>query len=407
MAINKAIAKPPKSRAGLRSCLAYVLRTDKTEEQLTAITGPFHYEVLSPNTAFQSFMQEKKIWNKERGRMCTHNVISWHKDEKISLEEAFVFGQEFAENWFAGFQTVIAVHRDRDHIHCHMVTNSVSYEDGRKYHSSKKDLEQMKLMTNQMCRERNLTVAEKGKHFDGTPIEAGTVTAWNQDKYKLFQNDEKKSYVWECAMAVINAMKQCFNREMFIERMKASGWTVHWKDSRKHITFENEEGKKVRDSNLEKTFHLDVGKEVLEREFIRQRESAESYESELEQYYRQIESIDAGDVRAAEDSQSGTSGTEDDGQIKGPGADTETLLRTARDEANAQRLRVSESGSIQSKSESARRTSKSINRDVRHNESQSAAEQRERQLEEQRRIDAERSAREARRKNRRRSGPEL
>lgn len=379
MAINKAIVKPPKSRAGLKNCLAYVLRTDKTEEQLIGITGPFHYEKISPQTTFQAFQQEKKIWNKEGGRMCAHNIISWHKDEKITLEEAFAFGQEFAEKWFAGFQTLIAVHEDRDHIHCHMVTNSVSYEDGRKYHSSKKDLEQMKQMTNQMCRDRKLTVAKKGKHFDGTPMEAGTVTTWSQDKYKLFQNDDKKSYVWECAMAVVNAMKKCFSKEMFIDRMKSSGWTVHWKDTRKHITFENTDGKKVRDSNLEKTFHLDVGKEVLEREFVRQQES-----EELEQYYEQLEKIDAGSE-----------------------VDTAALLRTARDEINTQRVRVSESGVIKSKSGSARKTSESDNRIVRDNEIQSAVEQRERSAKEQKRIDAERAAREARKRKRRRSGPEL
>lgn len=67
----------------------------------------------------------------------------------------------------------MAVHKDKDHIHCHLVTNSVSYEDGRKLHNTRKDLECMKQLTNQMCRERELTVAEKGKHFDGSRIEKG------------------------------------------------------------------------------------------------------------------------------------------------------------------------------------------------------------------------------------------
>lgn len=371
MAINKIITKPPKSHSGLKNCLAYVLRSDKTEQTLTAITGPYHHKELNANFAYQSFLQEKKIWHKDKGRMCLHSIISWHKDEKITQEEAFAFGQEFAEKWFAGFQTVIAVHQDRDHIHCHLVTNSVSYEDGRKYHTSKKDLERMKLMTNEMCKERNLTVAEKGKHFDGTPMETGEVTTWNQDKYQMFKNDAKKSYLWDCAMAVVNAMKQCISRDQFIERMKLSGWNVHWKDSRKHITFENKDGKKVRDSNLFKTFHLDVGKEGLEREFIRQRENTELSEQELEQYYRQLEDIDAGNV------------------------------------TKAQRELVFESGAIRSESQSARRTSESSNRSVRYNEAQSTTEHRERQLAEQRRLDAERAAREARKRNRRRSGPEL
>lgn len=370
MAINKVITKPPKIHAGLKNCLTYVLRSDKTEQTLTSITGPYKHKELNANFAYQSFLQEKKIWDKDKGRMCSHSIISWHKDEKITQEEAFAFGQEFAEKWFAGFQTVIAVHQDRDHIHCHMVTNSVSYEDGRKYHSSKRDLEQMKLMTNEMCKKRNLTVAEKGKHFDGTAIEAGEVISWNQEKYQLFKKDARKSYLWECANSVVNVMKQCISREQFIEKMEKYGWQVHWKDTRKYITFENREGKKVRDVTLAKTFHLEMGKEVLEHEFIRQRGEAESAEQELKQYYRQLKDIDAGNV-------------------------TET-----------QRDLVSESRVIKNKSECARRTAEGFNRSVRYNEAQSTAEHRERQLEEQRRMDAEREAREARKRNRKRSGPE-
>ena len=370
MAINKAIVKPPKSHAGMKKCLAYVMRADKTEESLIAVTGPFPGKELNAKNVYQAFLQEKQIWNKDSGRMCYHNVISWHKDEEITPEEAFAFGLEFADHWFAGYQTVIAVHKDRDHIHCHMVTNSVSYENGRKYHSSKKDLEAMKQMTNRMCRNRGLTVTQKGKHFDDTPMEEGTVTAWSQDKYKLFQNENGKSYVWDCAVAVTNAMRNCFSRETFMERMKEAGWNVHWKDTRKHLTFENEEGRKVRDSNLEKTFHLPAGKEDLEHEFIRQREEAGADDG-FEQYYRQLEELMGGD-------------------------DTET-----------QRILVSESGTLRGQSEAARRTAEGINRIVRDDEAQSRTEQRERSAKEQRRPDAERTAEKTSKRNRRRSGPEL
>ncbi len=53
--------------------------------------------------------------------MYAHNIISWHKDGQITLEQAIEFGKEFAENWFSGFQTLMAVHKDKDHIHCHLV----------------------------------------------------------------------------------------------------------------------------------------------------------------------------------------------------------------------------------------------------------------------------------------------
>ena len=121
----------------------------------------------------------------------------------------------------------------------------------------------------QKGRERGLTVAEKGKHFDGTIMEKGEVVTWNKDKYNLFLHDSKKSYVAECAMAVLSAMQKALDREQFINEMEKTGWQVNWSDARKHITFQNREGKKVRDSNLTKTFHLQISKGELEDEFIR------------------------------------------------------------------------------------------------------------------------------------------
>ena len=64
----------------------------------------------------------------------------------------------------------------------------------------------------------------------------------------------------------------CRNREDFMRKMKESGWDVNWSDKRKHIVFQNQDGKKVRDSNLSKRFHLDISKEVLESEFNRNEE---------------------------------------------------------------------------------------------------------------------------------------
>ena len=190
MAINKTINKRTNSHGAMRNCIEYVLRPDKTSELLTYVTGPYRHDEINYDLVYRTFLEEKKMWDKDTGRMYAHNIISWHKDEQITPDQALEFGKEFAEKWFSGFQTLVAVHKDKEHIHCHLVTNSVSYEDGRKLHNTKKDLERMKQLTNQMCRERGLTVAEKGKHFDGSQIEKGEVIAWSKDKYNLFRQAE-------------------------------------------------------------------------------------------------------------------------------------------------------------------------------------------------------------------------
>ena len=278
MAVNKTINKRTNTHGAMRNCIEYVLRQDKTSELLTYITGPYCHNEINYDLVYRTFLEEKKMWNKDTGRMYAHNIISWHKDEQITPEQAFEFGKEFAEKWFSGFQTLVAVHKDKDHIHCHLVTNSVSYEDGRKLHNIRKDLERMKQLTNQMCRERGLTVAEKGKHFDGSQIEKGEVIAWSKDKYNLFRQQVKDSFVADCAMAVLKALENCISKEKFIEKMKQFGWNVNWTEKRKHITFQNQEGKKVRDSNLFKTFHLDISKEGLENEFNRNRKKSRDIE---------------------------------------------------------------------------------------------------------------------------------
>ena len=413
MAVNKTINKRTNTHGAMRNCIEYVLRQDKTSELLTYITGPYCYNEINYDLVYRTFLEEKKMWNKDTGRMYAHNIISWHKDEQITPEQAFEFGKEFAENWFSGFQPLVAVLKDKDHIHCHLVTNSVSYEDGRKLHNTRKDLERMKQLTNQMCRERGLTVAEKGKHFDGSQIEKGEVIAWSKDKYNLFRQQVKDSFVADCAMAVLKALENCISKEKFIEKMKQFGWNVNWTEKRKHITFQNQEGKKVRDSNLFKTFHLDISKEGLENEFNGNRKKARDSanrdsrsDEELAGYYRQVEAAceGAGGVTGASDGRERrvTGEKSEDERVYPEISGKDTQAENGKTEAI-----LRESRNARRNSEIKRRNSSFDNRTVRNAEAESIASEEQRRFEEQKRLEEQERARAARRRNKRRSGPEL
>ena len=412
MAINKTINKRTNTHGAMRNCIEYVLRQDKTSEQLTYVTGPYCHDEINYDLVYRAFLEEKKVWDKDSGRMYAHNIISWHKDEQITPEQALEFGKEFAENWFSGFQTLVAVHKDKDHIHCHLVTNSVSYEDGRKLHNTKKDLERMKQLTNQMCRERGLTVAEKGKHFDESQIEKGEVIAWSKDKYNLFRQQVKDSFVADCAMAVLKALENCISKEKFIEKMKQFGWNVNWTEKRKHITFQNQDGKKVRDSNLSKTFHLDISKEDLENEFDRnyervraEAERTNGADEELAGYYRQVEAAceGAGGVTGVSDGRERrvTGEKSEDERVYPEISGKDTQAENGKTEAI-----LRESRNARRNSEVKRRNSSFDNRTVRNAEAESIASEEQRRFEEQKRIEEQERARAARRRNKRRSGPE-
>lgn len=327
MAINKAIVKPPKTHGGMRNCIEYVLRDSKTIGSLVYHTGPFGFSDITYDTAYQTFLEEKRNWDKDRGRMCVHNVISWHKDEQLTPEEAYEFGKEFVDRWFDGFQTVMAVHVDREHIHVHMVTNTVSFMDGHKLHSTKRDLEEMKQLTNKMCREKGLTVAVKGQRFDGTPLPPGHVRAWSKDKYHMMKNQMKDSYVAKCAMAVMESKETACSRQEFIDNMKLQGWEVNWNPKRKNITFVNEDGERVRDSNITKTFNIEITKEALEHEFIANDEgriygrAEDEYDGdefinpELAEYYRQVQEACGG--AGGHDSGTDEAESKDSGRTEG------------------------------------------------------------------------------------------
>ena len=413
MAVNKTINKRTNTHGAMRNCIEYVLRQDKTGELLTYVTGPYCHDEINYDLVYRTFLEEKKMWNKDSGRMYAHNIISWHKDEQITLEQAFEFGKEFAEKWFSGFQTLVAVHKDKEHVHCHLVTNSVSYEDGRKLHNTRKDLERMKQLTNQMCRERGLTVAEKGKHFDGSQIEKGEVIAWRKDKYNLFCQQVKDSFVADCAMAVLKALENCISKEKFIEKMKQFGWNVNWSEKRKHITFQNQDGKKVRDCNLSKTFHLDISKEDLENEFDRNYERVRAgaertngADEELAGYYRQVEAAceGAGGVTGASDGRERrvTGEKSEDERVYPEISGKDTQAENGKTEAI-----LRESRNARRNSEVKRRNLSFDNRNVRNAEVESIASAEQRRFEEQKRLEEQERTRAARRRNKRRSGPEL
>lgn len=337
----------------MRNVIEYVLRDDKVKEGYVEITGPYPANTINYDDVYKTWLNEKKLWDKDSGRMYSHNVISFHKDEPITPAQVLEIGKDFANQFFSGHQCVISVHQDKGHLHCHIVTNSVSYIDGLKLHQTKHDLEKQKNFTNSLCLERGFSVAEKGYHFNGSKMEVGEITAWSKDKYNLLINDSKKSYVADCAIALMDVIPQSTNREEFISGMEERGWSVQWQDTRKHIVFQNQNGDKVRDSNLEKTFSgMEVNKEVLLNEFTRQNElrlaklkadrDKERAEEELKQYYKELESAATGlntakairddsmSTRRAEIDNDRAGLDEEERKTSGHREDTDTLIREIR-----------------------------------------------------------------------------
>lgn len=266
-----AVVKAVNSRASIGRAVKYVTKDEKTEEKL--ITG----KDCNPFTAIDDMKATKELWGKTGGREYKHYVQSFAEGENVTPELAHKIANEWAEKEFKGYECIIATHTDKGHIHSHVIVNSVNFETGEKFRQSTKWLEQAKEHSDRICAEHGLSITQKGKTFDGQDRE--DMTAYNKNKYNLIEKADQgkaKSYVYDTALAVMDSKEKATSKDEFIRLMLEKGYRTTWEDSKKHITFENPEGKKVRASNLEKTFRLPFGKESLLHEFEQNARSCEA-----------------------------------------------------------------------------------------------------------------------------------
>ena len=154
MAVTKILAR----RGGLSQAIAYVLNGDKTEEQiLTAAQG------CLTSTACHDMAAVKQRWNKTDGVQLYHVIQSFRPGE-LSPELALEIAREFAREHLPGYQAIIGVHTDREHIHAHIVFNSVNQFTGEKYHSNAQSYyQQIRGISDRLCREHGLSVIMAGE----------------------------------------------------------------------------------------------------------------------------------------------------------------------------------------------------------------------------------------------------
>ena len=118
----------------LNRLLNYMMNPDKTEE--TALVGAAN---CTPDSAAVVMQQTKKDFGKITGRQGYHFVISF-KPGETDAETAYKIAEEFVSEYLSSkYETVFAVHDDKEHIHIHICFNSVSFVDGYKYHYANND----------------------------------------------------------------------------------------------------------------------------------------------------------------------------------------------------------------------------------------------------------------------------
>lgn len=167
MAITKILnIKESKGRnpaSHLENALQYIQNPDKTEE--CVLVGSIN---CLPDTAFEQMVETKNIFHKTGNRQGYHVIISFSPEEKVSAEQAMYVLEHFAKDVLGDdYEAVFAVHTDREHMHGHLIWNSVSVTTGKKYNSPKGNWKNhLQPITNKYCKEFGLgiTPAEYSKN---------------------------------------------------------------------------------------------------------------------------------------------------------------------------------------------------------------------------------------------------
>lgn len=281
MAIIKAIH----SHASIGKAINYVTNEHKTNPDL--IEG-YNLDTYDPITDMRL---TQKLYNKTTGRTYMHYVQSFAPEEKITPKEALQIAMETIEHshLFDGFEVLAATHTDTDHVHTHIIVNSVSFENGRKYHQTKRELRDLKKTSDEICQEHCLTITQQGKTFTGKEREE--TSPWTHAAYRQLQKAEAgkaDSYIWRIGAAVLDAKDQATNRQEFISFLEERNIAVRW-TNRKYIVFVDLDSKaagktkyEVRDKRLNQYFNLDLSKETLTNEFKANARAREELEIRLE-----------------------------------------------------------------------------------------------------------------------------
>lgn len=232
-----AIIKFINNKVSLKKTLNYICKEEKTDKKL--ISG----KDCIPENAYEEMMEVKKLYKKLEGRDKIHFVQAFSPKDKLTYEQAHEIGLKMAE-YFKGFQVVVATHIDKEHIHNHIVLNTVNFETGLKFHQSRQDLQKIKELSNRICKEYGLTVAEEKSKVSDIRI--------NEYQARIKGNS------WKQVLAndIDAVMKKSKNKYEFFRGMNELGYKVNWSKEKLSIIYTTPNGYKCSDKKLHNEKYL-------------------------------------------------------------------------------------------------------------------------------------------------------
>ena len=205
---------------GLEDVIQYAMnssKTQKADEEQAAVLRNFVSGInCHPATAREEMLAVKKRFGKETGTVAYHGYQSFAPGE-ATPEMAHEIGIKLAQRlWGNQYQVVVATHLDKEsHLHNHFVVNTVSFQNGIKYHRTAKDYHDMQMISDELCREYQLSVIEDpqygcSKHYGEWRAEQEQRPTWRG----LVRSD------------VDEAIRQSMTERQFFDALQKKGYEI-------------------------------------------------------------------------------------------------------------------------------------------------------------------------------------
>ena len=211
-AVKYVMNKEKTTAVSLQDALDYAANRDKTEQSCFESSYACTLE-----TAFADMCQTKERWHKLGGVQGYHLVQSFAAGE-VTPELVHQIAKELADRVLGGrYEYVIGTHLNTGHIHSHIVWNSVSCVDGKKYRSNYKNyVTEIRAVSDELCRKYKLSVidTENSNHV------AKPYAEWLAEK--------NGHPTWRTAIRqdVDEAIQQSLTWRQFLSAMERKGYEV-------------------------------------------------------------------------------------------------------------------------------------------------------------------------------------
>ena len=143
LVINISPKKHYPQNKDIRQLLTYVAGHSKTKKFKAAYSNGYGVSA-DYKKAYQQIIKVQKYYKKDSKRRMYHMVISFPSQYKCDLPCTIKIAKVIAKIIFKDYQIFYGIHTDTNNLHIHFAINAVNYRTGKKFHTSKADLAQMR-----------------------------------------------------------------------------------------------------------------------------------------------------------------------------------------------------------------------------------------------------------------------